>query len=132
MNKVFTVYDKDTGRIIRHGFCPANAIERQVMSSNEAVLEGGEVTAIDDGYVVDGEIVPRPTITVSKMQIAADDVDAAIIENLPDNCRVVIDDAEYTVQGGRLEITSPMPATYRVVVPEHFPWRELTVEIVAK
>lgn len=121
-------FERDTGRIVQYGSVPYRDLKHQ---SSEAlgIIVG---TATFDDYVVENVVVPRPLPRVTKSEIVADDSDAAVIENLPDVCKVIIDGTEYTIEGGRLEITSPMPATYRVFVPEQFPWRELAVEIVAK
>lgn len=132
MNKDYVVFEVQTGRIIQSMSISPAALEiaQSDLAQGSDIAEGqGDFMA---DYVKNGQIVPRPIITISKTEIVADDVDAAVIENLPDICDIFIDGVEYTVQGGRLEITSAMPATYKVFVPERFPRRELTVEIVAK
>lgn len=120
-------FEITSGRILQIGMVPARDVQNQIGDGKEVLIG----SATFDDYVVDGVIVPRPTPVIDKAVIAADDMDAATISNLPPVALVRIDGIEHIVEGGELQITSGMPASYRVDVPEQFPWRQFSVEIVA-
>lgn len=99
-----------------------------------AVFEGSPPDSIHDAcYFSDGEVkqrLPLPA-TISKLTIAADDGDEAVISGLPDPVTVTVDGVEHEVTGGVLTITSPMPAVYHVEIDPwpYLPWR---AEVVAQ
>jgi hypothetical protein len=62
--------------------------------------------------------------------IAADGGDTATLE-VGGAFTAIVDGVSYEVED-RLEITSDMPARYRVLVEDRFPFLDLDVEIVAE
>lgn len=113
-----------------------------------AVFEGSPPDSIHDTcYFSAGEVkrrLPSPIVsagevkqrqplpaTISKLSIAADDADRAVISGLPDPITVKIDGVEHYVGGGVLTITSPMPAVYRVEI-DHWPYLPWSAEVVAE
>jgi hypothetical protein len=73
---------------------------------------------------------PMVAIAVDRTEITADGVDTASITGLPDPCTLLIDGVPVTVDGGRLELTADMPATYSIVF-DQFPAMSWSVEITA-
>jgi hypothetical protein len=127
----YTAHDEN-GRILFCGNCDDSVLH---MAEQEAMDKGAlfltEQSDFHKDYVLNGKVMPRPTPVLDKSQIAADDADTATISGLPDPGTVIIDGETYEIAGGVLEITSPMPATYQIEVPEQFPWLPLEVEVVA-
>ncbi|OCP21889.1 MULTISPECIES: hypothetical protein [unclassified Ensifer] len=123
----FTIFDPVTGRIDRTGFCVFADVELQKRQGEGLILgSADDVTQ----YVLDDVITDRPAFSISKTQIAADDVDEAVMHGLPDPVVVKIDDVEHEVAGGSISISSPMPATYRIEI-DHWPYLPFNAEIVA-
>jgi hypothetical protein len=81
-------------------------------------------------YIKDGKVTERPVLTFDKLEITADDTDVARLE-VGQPFVAEIDGETYEIQSGILELTSPMPARYRVRILQ-FPYRDLDVEVVAK
>lgn len=123
----FTIYEPTTGQILRSGACIASDLELQLQEGEALVLGSSDDLT---HYVLDGEIVDRPTFSISKTEIVADDVDEAVIANLPDPVTITVDGVPYEVAGGTLAITSPMPAAYKIEI-DHWPYRPFKVEVVA-
>jgi hypothetical protein len=75
--------------------------------------------------------LPELPIEVSKLEIAADGEDEAIVSGIPEGVKIVIDGTEYETPDGEIVITSTVPATYvlRVKHPSYLPW---SAEIVAQ
>lgn len=84
-------------------------------------------------YIEARAVCPRPSmnVTLSKTRIAADGVDTAVISGIPDGATVRLDENEHVVTGGNIELTSTMPATYRIAV-ESWPCLPFEIEIVAE
>lgn len=83
-------------------------------------------------YVVDGTLVARPVspIAINRTEIPADKRTKVKIAGLPDPCTVFIEGEPVTVEGGLLELTADMPATYWVVF-DSFPYMPWSAEITA-
>lgn len=87
--------------------------------------------AIATDYVVDGAVVLRPVLDLpEELQIDADGVDEARLENLPTPCRITVDGVEYTVEDGEFVMTAELPAEY-VVVVDQWPYLPHTMRVVA-
>ncbi|KAA5604432.1 hypothetical protein F1188_16370 [Roseospira marina] len=129
----YTIFNRE-GRIHSSGYCDETAYD--VMLQDVADQNLGfviqEKSNHETDYVVNSHVAPRLSPMIDKTEIAANDRDAAVIENLPDPAVVMVDGETYTIKGGRLEVTSAMPATYAISVPEQFPYTALDVEIVAR
>jgi len=84
-------------------------------------------------YVLDGELAARPVapITINRTEIPADKRSKVKIGGLPDPCVVLVDGKPVTVEGGRLELTADMPATYSIVL-DQFPFMPWSAEITAR
>ena len=81
-------------------------------------------------YIVDGEPVARPIapIAINRTEIPADKRSKVKITGLPDPCTVFIDGEPVSVEGGLLEVTAGMPATYSIVF-DSFPFMPWSCEI---
>ncbi len=123
-------------------YSPQTGLIRQVMdiADDEADLyeqpDGAvmPVTAspeLERDYVLDGVVIPRPTLSAfDKTSIAADGIDTATLSGLPDPCTILINGQEHTVTGGTLDLDADRPGTYRVEI-RHFPYRDFAQEITA-
>lgn len=132
---------KGSGQILISSLVPVDAMEM-----HRAFLEDTEIKWL--GYS-DGEDLPNTNdhyfdfelndkaprlempVTVSKTAITADDTDQAVIGGIPEEALLFLD-GEIVVgfEGPTLEISSGMPATYRVRL-ECWPYRPYETEIVA-
>lgn len=123
----YTVFNKETGEILRSGSCSESDFIRQVNSVEEGVMVGrfSELTHWVDGTVVK----PKQSLNllVSPSIIVADDDDYATISGIPEGCSVVIFDpsrtrSEHSITGGELEISSEVSGTFKILVgsPQHF------------
>jgi hypothetical protein len=83
-------------------------------------------------YVVDGQLVARPVadIRITKTEFPANKRARATITGLPDPCTLFIDGEPVAVDGGRLELTADMPATYSIAF-DQFPFMPWSAEITA-
>jgi len=83
-------------------------------------------------YILDGAPAERPVapIEINRTEIPADKRSKVKITGLPDPCTVRIDGEPVTVEGGLLELTADMPATYFVVF-DQFPYMPWSAEITA-
>lgn len=78
-------------------------------------------------YISEGQITPRPVITLPEdMTIAVGET--AVIDGLPDPCWLRVDDERIEVTGGSLEIEGEMPATYEIEI-DHFPYMPSKVKV---
>lgn len=123
----FTIYNPLTGEILRSGSCVESDVELQIQPG-EALVLGASNDVLH--YVLNGEIVDRPSFNISKTEIVADDLDEAVIADLPDPITVTVDGVAYEVTGGSLAITSPMPATYNIEI-DHWPYLPFSTEVTA-
>lgn len=86
-------------------------------------------------YVSGGELVPRPVLAFDKLAISADDTDAAVL-SLTVPFEAEIDGQVFQIDEADgagdyvLELSSPMPATYRVRV-RLWPYQDYDAEVVA-
>jgi len=83
-------------------------------------------------FALDGDLAVRPEalITINRAEIPADKRSKVKIAGLPDPCVVFIDGDPVTVEGGLLELTAGMPATYSIVF-DQFPYLPWSAEITA-
>lgn len=88
--------------------------------------------ALNLGHVIDGELRARPHMGVSidKTEIAADGIDKATVSEIPLGATVFVDDVPSDHIGHTLELTSDMPATYRIKI-EHWPALPFEIEVTA-
>ncbi|WP_353640748.1 hypothetical protein [Mesorhizobium sp. WSM2239] len=125
----YTVFDLATGEILRSGLCQSDVVDLQ---ATDPLTQGVLAEASDDiiHYVLAGVKTLRPAFSISKTEIAADDIDEAVIAGLPDPVEVAIDSVTHTIEGGTLTLSSPMPATYMVKI-NHWPYLPFTAQITA-
>ena len=127
----FTRYDPQTGRIHSQGECHVS----------DYLLQGAiypDLGLIDQRSDLDLDYVDlaaepwvrrRPAMAFDRLEIAADDQDAAVLD-IGRPFVAVIDGTAYGVEGGRLELTSAMPATYKVSVTL-WPFIDYEAEVAA-
>jgi hypothetical protein len=123
------IYDTATGEIaFVVNSCPEELLDEQLGPG-----QAWRIADTADGrlwYAPGGVPTLRPELSFDKYVIAADDEDTATLE-LPGPFTALIDGVAYEAEDA-LEITSDMPARYRVVIENHFPYLDLDVEILAE
>lgn len=126
----WTVYDTRDGRILRSGSASDLAtVYAQARELHEEIIVFTNAT-FTTHYVVDGVITPRPANPgFDKVEIVADGADVATM-SLGYVFAAIVDGVRHEIADGTLEITSELPATYRVSV-EAFPLLPYAAEIVA-
>lgn len=132
MSESYMIYDSSTGRILGGGekddvFTPKPVGDEKLLLRDH---KDPNAFYYDENA---NEFVERAVLSFDKTEINADDTDTATLDGLPDPCTVLIDDEEYEVSGGKLELTADVPATYQVHVRDRdaFPAQELKAEITA-
>jgi len=126
-------YHDAEGRLTGQAACAPTLDElAEFRDRGEMFVVAPDDAAFGQNYVVDGELVARPVapITINRTEIPADKRSKVKIAGLPDPCTVLIDGEPVTVEGGRLELTADMPATYWVVF-DGFPYMPWSAEITA-
>jgi hypothetical protein len=101
----WVVHDSN-GRIVRHGTCPAYAVEAQKLDDAGVVI--GEGTP-DAHYVKDGQILEKTTAP-----IVVDGMRAYGIRPLPAVCTV--NGKAYDVTEDHIDFSFSLPGEYRVVI----------------
>jgi hypothetical protein len=108
----------------------ADAQVAALSSMNLDWVEAGDKIDTGTNWVVSGAVAERPVIAgFDTLAIAADDTDVATLD-LEEPFTAVIDGVEYEVATGLLELASPMPASYTVVIT-HWPYQDFTATVVA-
>jgi hypothetical protein len=124
------VYRLDTGEILHVVVnCPVEMLAAQA-GPGQAVIVTDEGDGGAKWYAPGGVLTRRPKLAFSKWIIAADGQDAARLE-IGEPFEIVVDGVHFLVEEGFVELSSDMPARYRVQV-DHFPWLPLEAEIVAE
>ncbi|WP_336801487.1 hypothetical protein [Kaistia sp. MMO-174] len=102
------------------------------LRQRELFVEAPDDASFGASYVLDGKLVARPVapITINRTEIPADSRSKVKIAGLPDPCVVLVDGEPVTVEGGLLELTADMPATYSIVF-DQFPYLPWSAEITA-
>lgn len=136
--KNYVVFEELSGKILRSGVAPEELVPLQAGAGERWAITP-DWARDDTHYVSDvklGLVSPRPSLTLapSKTTVAADGVDAAVID-VPANAEVVVEmpwneELRTTVAAPPLELTFDRPGTYRVKVSA-FPYRDAWVEIHA-
>ncbi|MCD0494813.1 hypothetical protein LQD23_21290 [Chromobacterium violaceum] len=103
MNASFTVYERETGRIVRDGNCPADWVALQA-GEGEGAVEG--CYSADAHYVPAGVPTPRPAMPCIR--------DGAHFSGLPVPCAVDIDGKRYDCADGVADLKFPLPGAYQV------------------
>lgn len=132
MQKVYVSYANGTNPSLPLGLVCATCIADVAQtphSPNVSMLELDK-TSVDliadkvdaaKFYVSDGELLARPDcpVVVSKTTATADDVDACVLSECPEGCKIFIDEVEYAAEDGTLELTSAQPELFNVQI---FAW----------
>lgn len=118
-----------TGRILVSREMPRDEFSEDLIPDGVLAIETDLHVDPTLAYVADGAVVARPDLPAfDKVEIRADGEDAATLV-LPEPMIVAIDGVPHGPTD-RIEIVSPMPATYRVTI-QHFPFRDFAADIVA-
>ena len=129
---MLVVYD-DRGMIV-HIILQAQAsiedmLERYEQLGQNALVYDGDALDIMTNYVVDGEAVPKPKLTIAgKMRaVIADGRDTLSLKFDPPRAHldVLLDDvvvAEAEIDDGRLELNTGYAGRYKVRLTPEFPW----------
>ena len=124
------IYDTTTGRI-RQAVQAAEAELPLWLQDGEAWLPAPGPTGVSRAYVLAGVLTNRPELAVSKINIRANGVDAAVIKGLPVPCVVEIDGDSVTIDDGEIELTSVESHTWSISIPDPFPYRRFKTVITA-
>lgn len=117
------------GRILVSREMPRDEFSEDLIADDVQAIETDLHVDPTLAYVVEGAIVARPDLPAfDKVEIRADGEDAATLV-LPESMIVAIDGVPHGPTD-RIEIASPMAATYRVTI-QHFPFRDFAADIVA-
>ena len=124
-------YHDDEGRLtfqVSGAFTPDELAE--LRARGELFLEVPDDAAFGPNYIVDGKLVARPVapITINRTEIPADKRSKVKITGLPDPSTVFIDGEPVAVEGGLLELTADMPATYSIDF-DSFPFMPWSAQI---
>ncbi len=140
MSRKFIVHDLATGEIVRRGVADEDNWADQAQPG-QGMLESDA----DPRHfrVVEGEIVERPALALSKTDIAADGADEAVAD-VPAGTRVYArrgtganGDRGWSehfageTEGEPFVFTAIEPGAYRIRLVPAFPWQVLDVEVVA-
>ena len=106
------------GEILKNISCPPSLISIQIMDQ-EHYLEH-ELVNDDEFYVVNGEVVPRPTFSES--------ISGTTISNLPIPTTITTNGNSYTITDGSAELSFSLPGTYKVYLSS-FPYQDKVVEV---
>jgi hypothetical protein len=129
---MLVVYD-DRGMIV-HIILQAQASIEDMLARYEqlgqnALVYEGDALDIMSNYVVDGEAVPKPKLTIAgKMHdVVADGRDTLSLKFDPPRAHldVLLDDvvvAEAEIDDGRLELNTGYAGRYKVRLTPEFPW----------
>lgn len=124
----YTVYDADTGRILRTGFCQADDVAIQSSSNEEIVLEGEFSSEIY--YVIEHEAVPRPLMfTQTDVEIRADGEERLILPVQPGT--VIKDYGVPFILDTTFEFASAKPGEWFFEFEPPFPYRPQSLRIIA-
>jgi len=105
MNSTYVIYEQATGRIDRIVTCPAEMVVQQC-ATEEAYLEG-TVTGYDS-YVVNGHVVTRPVLPVTRI--------GNILHGVPAGAILTIEGIDYPADGESVELEFSLPGSYMVTV----------------
>ena len=131
MNKDWAIYEKDTGRILRHVWGSSLVIASPINDAEtEDSVEG--IPRLEYDYVIDNIITPRPAqqTTLSNAPVIANGIDSTAIQQLPIPCTVSMNGEVYEVTDGLLELSFDTPGEYQVTVTA-FPYLDKTFTIEA-
>ncbi|ESY35779.1 hypothetical protein NKK48_01625 [Mesorhizobium sp. C386A] len=85
---------------------------------------------LTEDYILDGAITPRPVFDVpDEIELIADGIDVKTFA-VPDPCEARLDGEPMTITGGRLDLSSDMPAEYTLELIQ-WPYIEKTVKVTA-
>lgn len=105
------------GEILRSGSAPTAA--KQARRDGEFAIEVDSLPRDIDNYIVQGgELVEKTTLspTIDKTTVTANERDFITISNLPNPCRIRIENKKYRVTDGIAEITFNLPGEFKVIV----------------
>jgi len=104
----YTVYEKNSGKIIKVVNCHPSIINNQ-LAEGQAYILGRFSDA--EFYIIEGIEFPRPEMpcAIDKTIISADGEDTATISNIPEGAQAFIDEAFFEViTDGTLTIVSDL------------------------
>jgi len=133
MSNPYTVYDLQTGQVLRSGAAPGD-IAMQA-SSGEGVLP---IEVAPDEWYFDFDsqslqLVRSMDLLVSSHTITADGSDAVTITNVPPGARVVWHDGQIDdVLDNEVQMKTDLPGTYRLrIIAITYQAQEVTIEAVS-
>jgi len=121
------IYNEATGRVFQNAATLEDNVEAYLSEGQKFIL--GEANS-DTHYVVDNGLAIRPIMPclINKTSIIANNIDAAIISNLPNPSTVYVDGQTLIVEDGTLSIKVGTIKKYPVRVMS-FPYLDWEVTI---
>jgi hypothetical protein len=110
------IYDTNTGKII----CVGNLKEWEIPATNEILYENPPEDIGGTHYVVNGNVLIRPTMPIT--------VAGLVLSDIPANSTLWIDDDSYPCNGN-VTLSFEYPGTYSIRI-ECFPYSDFIKEIV--
>lgn len=129
----YVAFDTLTGEIITFGSCPPGQLSAQTRHGTRGVLEGQGQSHTH--YVVNTEIVERPLMgaTINKNSISADNIDAAIVSNIPNGTQYKVRGyamASGEINDGVFSLTTDTPGVYEINL-FNFPYQDAVFLVTA-
>jgi hypothetical protein len=132
--QAFALYDPGSGRI-RTVYTGREEEVGLQLKANEVWVACERTVRTDMHWVVGGQAVPRPVLTIDRTEIAANGSDRAIVA-MREAFTATVEGTEFRVDDPdgdglfMLAITSDMPASYTVGI-DHWPYLPFQAEITA-
>jgi len=130
----FIRYDLTTGKILSAVSCPEYAYAFNAPPSTEIGYLPGTVADIEAFYVLNEEVVERPSLNLpdAQIQIQANGIDNFELNNLPQGTIVTIepDDETHGIDDGELSFATEQPGIYTLHI-NAFSYKEATVTVEA-
>lgn len=120
MNKIYTIFDKVSGRVLGQKRIPKSWIEHNYAPTTQDYVEGE--ASSETMYVNPDtkEVVVQAALSAvwDTLEIAANGTDTATLSDLPMPCTVFIDGSPTEVIDGSLEFSATSPGNYHIMIDE--------------
>lgn len=121
---LFTIYDHDTGEVVRTGRAPNEHVARkQVREGTDVIFEMVKSTQ----YVADGAIVDRPIIEIPEVGFVGV---AVVVQGVPADVDIKVDKTVVaTSDGTALELEFGLDGEFEIEITPPFPYQCSTRKI---
>lgn len=127
---------EENGKIIREISTSTEEMLLANIETGDDYVISEEPFNVDDTYVLNGVLTPRPSfsLSLSKSTMTADNADYIDLVGVPSGATVTLSrvgaSTTVTADGTTIQIKTPLPGKYTVTV-EKFPYRNGVVNFVA-